>query len=532
MDLLEVMINCFWYAISGDGERVLVHSDNHNYNSNNDNNNNHDNSNLNNNNIDRNLHNLHNNNLDENNSFHNSNLDNNNKNVVSNIDGNNNFNNKNVNNDNNANCNLHNNNIDKGKLNDENSPYNISLRNLDNLLLNDHNHESNLHDNNCPYNAGPRNVNSRRNDNNHDNNNNHSSNHHCRHRNSHKNRIDKNRGKKPEVKVTGAKHQSTCTIRNIDGSTTNINIAMSSSSSRTTWRVSSSSSSSRRHHHRPARGDSHQQGQTANLANSNNAEHLVDIEMDYETPIDRVDVEQQRIQCKQLERKQRNAPNGQKCQRPRGTLCGQDLGLEGSYPKSKRKRSEDRGDEAAGPSGTRRRKTDHPSISEEVEGGSGNGDDSSAPKLTGSSGTASGLPARDYMNHTNKMPGTYKDDSTAQLYLDFHTLSRKSVRASLKLFEYHYAPTFDVLTKAMKQMEQEGKRVITFQRVKLWLAITPRELKQPKHKQPLDPEFEREWKSIKAKIALLRPLQHHDDLAPRRMFPVFTKPAPSVFGYR
>ncbi|KAG0333660.1 hypothetical protein BG004_000733, partial [Podila humilis] len=204
--------------------------------------------------------------------------------------------------------------------------------------------------------------------------NNHRDNHKHRpscHHNNHNNRIDKNRGKKPQVKVTRTKHQSMSTIRNIDGSTTSINMAISSSSSR-------------RH----------------------------DIAHRHRT---------QRIQREQLQRKQREQELQREreateakliaaCQeifrnisvpaKPDSELAercvDKILALKGSYPKSKRKRSDDRGDEVRGPSGTQRRKIDHLSSSEKTESERGSNDDGTDPKPTGRNGTANGLPARDY----------------------------------------------------------------------------------------------------------------------------------------
>ncbi|KAG0099809.1 hypothetical protein BGZ93_005883 [Podila epicladia] len=112
------------------------------------------------------------------------------------------------------------------------------------------------------------------------------------------------------------------------------------------------------------------------------------------------------------------------------------------------------------------------------------------------------LPPRDFMDSKFMMSGSYDTDSAMQLYQDFPKISTSSIRACLKMYNFHYAPTFYFLMDAWNKLQLEnnkGKSVI--KTVKISETKSARKTKPPRNPRFLDPDFRREWESVRTKLA-------------------------------
>ncbi|KAG0035005.1 hypothetical protein BGZ81_001515 [Podila clonocystis] len=167
--------------------------------------------------------------------------------------------------------------------------------------------------------------------------------------------------------------------------------------------------------------------------------------------------------------------------------------LNGAYPKAKRKHR-DSMDGEGGPFSSRRFDGDDEE-DEEDEGVYSDGplhDKDAVEKL----------PPRDFMDCKIRMSGSYDTDSAMQLYQDFPKISTTSIRACLKMHEYHYAPTFYFLMDAWSKLQLEdnkGRSVI--KTVRISETKSARKTKPPRNPRSLDPDFRREWESVKTKLA-------------------------------
>lgn len=88
-----------------------------------------------------------------------------------------------------------------------------------------------------------------------------------------------------------------------------------------------------------------------------------------------------------------------------------------------------------------------------------------------------------------------------QLYQDFPKISTTSIRACLKMYNFHYAPTFYCLMDAWNKLQLEdnkGKSVI--KSVKISETKSARKIKSPRNPRCLDPDFRREWESVTTKL--------------------------------
>jgi hypothetical protein len=88
-----------------------------------------------------------------------------------------------------------------------------------------------------------------------------------------------------------------------------------------------------------------------------------------------------------------------------------------------------------------------------------------------------------------------------QLYQDFPRISTTSIRACLKLYEYHYAPTFYFLTDAWNKLQlEDNKGKLVIKTVRISETKSARKAKPPRNPRSLDPDFRREWESVKTKL--------------------------------
>ncbi|KAF9310831.1 hypothetical protein BG003_008055 [Podila horticola] len=168
--------------------------------------------------------------------------------------------------------------------------------------------------------------------------------------------------------------------------------------------------------------------------------------------------------------------------------------LNGAYPKAKRKRSDSMdGDERA----TSSRRFDD-GVEEDEESDEGAYEDGPLHNKD----AVEKLPPRDFMDCKVRMSGSYDTDSAMQLYQDFPRISTTSIRACLKLNEYHYAPTFYFLTDAWNKLQlEDNKGKLVIKTVKISETKSTRKAKPPRNPRSLDPDFRRELESVKTKLA-------------------------------
>ncbi|KAF9301288.1 hypothetical protein BGZ74_006887 [Mortierella antarctica] len=168
--------------------------------------------------------------------------------------------------------------------------------------------------------------------------------------------------------------------------------------------------------------------------------------------------------------------------------------LNGAYPKAKRKRRSSM-DGKGEPSSSGRFDDGEEEDEESDEGAYADGplhDKDAVEKLA----------PRDFMDCNVTMSGSYDTDSAMQLYQDFPKISTTSIRACLKMYNFHYAPTFYCLMDAWNKLQLEdnkGKSVI--KSVKISETKSARKIKPPRNPRCLDPDFRREWESVTTKLA-------------------------------
>ncbi|KAI1314771.1 hypothetical protein EDD11_001740 [Mortierella claussenii] len=153
--------------------------------------------------------------------------------------------------------------------------------------------------------------------------------------------------------------------------------------------------------------------------------------------------------------------------------------LKGQYPKSKSKR---------------RRKDDD-------EEGDSERDDNDNNAGEGSSGSNSQAQQRDFMDCKTLMHAAYETQCATQMFQDFPMIQATSIRACLKKFNFHYAPTFEYLSNIWTDHESGKGGTLHAGDIKLAMMTKPRTKKNPTKLIKLDPDFRKELEWVQTKVA-------------------------------